>query len=84
MGHNVLRLSHTAEGSVSGSPVTVSLPWQSRQIVVSNDSSSNNLTVTLGSGSPLTLRPTETLSVNIWVRSVTFNGTAAYRLWAFG
>lgn len=79
----VLRISYTAEGSVAGSPVTVDLPWQSRQIVVSNDSSSNNLSVTMG-GATLTLKPTETLSVNIWVRSVTFNGTAAYRLWAFG
>jgi len=79
----VLANTFTAEGSVSGSPVRINLPWQSRQIVLSNDSSSNNLSVTLGGGT-LTLRPTETLSVNIWVRYVTLNGTAAYRFWAFG
>jgi len=78
-----LRNTYVSEGSVSGSPATIMLPWRSRQIVVSNDSSSNNLSVTFG-GATLTLKPTETLSVNVWVDFVTFNGTAAYRLWAFG
>lgn len=87
VGNPVLANTYTSEGSVGTSGSTLTLPWNSRQVVVINDSSSINLSVTLGSGDTMTLHPTETLSINIIVGRVTLaaaSSTVAYRLWVYG
>lgn len=81
--HSILRNLFPAEGTLAGSPVAITFPWSSRQVVVTNDSTINTMTVTIGPNS-LSLKPTETLTANIQLSSVTINGTGAYRVWAFG
>lgn len=71
------------ENTLAGSPVAVDFPWRCRQFVVTNDSTLNNLTVTI-TGNTLTLKPTETLTAHLLLRGITINGTGAYRVWAFG
>lgn len=87
VGNLVLANTYTSEGSVGTSGTTITLPWNSRQVVIINDSSSINLTVQLGGGSTMTLKPTETVSINIHVSTVTLasaSSTVAYRLWVYG
>ena len=86
VGSLVLANTYTSEGTISG-VTTLSLPWKSRQVVIINDSSSINLTVQLGGGSTMTLKPTETVSINIIINSATLtpaSGSVAYRFWAYG
>jgi hypothetical protein len=80
----VLGNLYADEGTVNGSK-SVTFPWRSRRLTVTNDSSSNDLTVTLGNAS-LTLRPTESLSVKWWGTGLRLNssGSVSYRIWVFG
>jgi hypothetical protein len=80
----VLGNLYTDEGTVNGSK-TVTFPWRSRRLSITNDSSSNDLTVTMGN-TPLTLKPTESLSVKWWGTSLRLSssGSVAYRVWVFG
>lgn len=83
MQYLVLGNIYTDEATVNGT-VDITFPYRSRQLVIINDSSSNNLTVTIGSNT-LTLKPTETASLHIWVTGVTLAGTSVpYRVWAIG
>ncbi len=74
----------TEEGTVDGSS-TIALPRSSGKIIVTNDSSTKSLTVRLkAGGSPLTLKPTETLTLYYRTLVVVLTGTAVpYRLWVF-
>ena len=80
----VLGNLYAAEGAVNGT-VAVNFPWRSRRLTVTNDSASNDLTVTFGNAS-LTLRPTESLSVKWWGTGIRLNssGSVPYRVWVFG
>lgn len=83
MSGQMLSNVYTNESTLIGSPVIITFPWKARQTVITNDSTINNLTVTLV-GTNLTLKPTETLTTIIHVKTVTLNGTGDYRVWAFG
>lgn len=82
MSSQVIANVYSSEGSVAGS-ATVTFPWRPRKVVITNDSSINDLTVTI-KGQALTLKPTETLTAQIALSSVGLAGTAAYRVWGFG
>jgi len=73
---------YSAEGTLAGS-ATVSFPWRPRKVVITNDSSINNITVTI-KGQNLTLKPTETLTAMLTLSTVDLAGTADYRVWGFG
>lgn len=83
MSGQILANVYANEDTLVGSPVNITFPWKARQTVITNDSTLNNLTVTLV-GQNLTLKPTETLTTIIHVKTVTLNGTGDYRVWAFG
>lgn len=80
----VLGNLYTDEGTVNGSK-TVTFPWRSRRLTVTNDSSSNDVSVILGN-TALTLKPTESLSVKWWGTGLRLqsSGSVAYRVWVFG
>ena len=85
MSFPVMRNAWSSEGTlVSGTPTIDTFPWNSRQVILTNDSA-NNHTVKLGNGpSSITVKAGETLSANLWIGSVTLTGVGAYRLWVFG
>lgn len=72
------------EGTVSGS-TTIALPRSSGKIIVTNDSSTKDLSVRLkDGGSVLTLKPTETLTLYYRTLEMVLSGNSVpYRLWVF-
>ena len=71
------------EGTVSGT-ATVSLARRSRKLIITNDSA-NNLQFKLNSSESYgTLKPTETVSMEVSTRTVYLSGNGAYRIWNFG
>ncbi len=74
----------TRETTVSGSE-TVLFPSNSGQIIVTNDSTTTNLTVRLtGGGDQLTLKPNEALNVYYRTSGMVLAGNdVPYRLWVF-
>ena len=79
--------SFAKEDTVDGT-VTVTFPWKSRRIIVTNDSGIDNLGVNPRTGSSIvhTLGPGETLALDFRSLGVTLTSTdaVAYRVWAFG
>ncbi len=75
----------TNEGAVSGTS-TITLPFSSGKIIITNDSANKDLTVRLKTGAnALTLKPTETLTLYYRTLEVVLAGSASvpYRLWVF-
>jgi len=71
------------EGTVS-SPTTLTFPWNAYRMIITNDHASNDLTFTI-TGSAATLKPTETISLNLRAGSLIINGTSVpYRVWIYG
>ena len=83
MSGTTLGNNYSNEGSLSGSPVVITFPWKARKAVITNDSTVNNITVTI-QGQIITLLPKETAAIQMFLAAVTLNGTATYRVWAFG
>ena len=73
---------YSSEGTLAGA-TTITFPWRSRQLVLTNDSATLSITVTIA-GATLTLKPTETLTANMFIPKIGLNGTGNYRLWVFG
>lgn len=72
------------EASVSGT-ATVTFTRRPRKVTITNDSSTNELQFRFSSDhSWATLKPTETVSMEITVKQVYLSGTAAYRIWGVG
>ena len=77
---SVLSNVYAHEVSVSTS-TNITLPWRSRSIVLSNDSTAIPLQAVIGSVR-MTLGASESLSVNLWLTHIQLSGT--WRFWAFG
>jgi len=72
------------EGSVSGT-ATVTLLRNSGKLVVTNDSATQNLQFKFNASETYaTLKPTETLSVQVHTKEVLLSGSGSYRIWSFG
>lgn len=72
------------EGSVSGS-ATITFILVPRRMIITNDSSSNSLQFRFDDTRNFaTLKPTETITLDISRRQITLNGNAAYRIWGIG
>jgi len=72
------------EGAVSGEE-TISLTRKSRHLVITNDSSSNNLYFKFNASEDYgTLMPTETISLYLWTNTIYLNGNGNYRIWVYG
>ena len=73
------------EGTVDGA-VTITLARRSRQLQITNDSSSASLLFRFKESTEwATLRPTETLSMQVWVDRVYLSGNNIdYRVWNYG
>jgi len=73
------------EGTVAGA-VTVPLRLRSRRVTITNDSASKNLLFKFHDGEDWgTLMPTETVSMNVWMRNVYLQGSSVpYRVWSIG
>lgn len=84
MDYRVLANTFASEGTLAGSPVTPTLPWRPRRIIFTNDSTLNTLTLRINNQGIFSIKPLETLTTSMNVYSVTFDGTGAYRFWAFG
>lgn len=79
--------SFEAEATVDGT-VTVTFPWKSRRIIVTNDSGIDNLSVSPRAGSSVnhTLGPGESMTLDFRSNALTLTSVEAvsYRVWAFG
>lgn len=79
--------SFVQEGNVDGT-ITVTFPWKSRKIIVTNDSGIDNLSVSprAGSGVNHTLGPGESLTLDFRANAVTLTSVEllSFRVWAFG
>lgn len=74
------------EGSVNGT-TTVDLARKSRHIIITNDSASQNLQFKFNSSETLgTLKPTESLVLEIRTKEVYLSSGASvdYRIWVWG
>lgn len=74
------------EGSLS-SETTLDLARPSRQVIITNDSGSTDMTFKFNvSETAATLKPTETISVYMRTKSIILNAGASvnYRVWVFG
>ena len=80
--------SSPSEGSTSGT-VTITFPWRALRIIITNDSAIRDLEFKFNSSeSYATLKPTETISLDLHARTVLLNspssGSVAYRVWGYG
>ena len=81
--HERLANVQTDEGTVAGSK-TITFLLRSAKLVITNDSTTKDLTVTLVTNQDITLKPTETLTIPYRANSVTLAGNnVAYRVWGF-
>ena len=73
------------EGNVSGE-VTLTFSFKARQIVITNDSGANDMTFKFNvSETGVTLKPTETITLEINSKTVILSSTNAdYRVWGMG
>jgi len=74
------------ENTISGD-ITHTLKRPSRQIILTNDSGSNELKYKFNATEDYaTLYPTESITMNMWVRNVylSSSGSVDYRLWVYG
>jgi hypothetical protein len=74
------------EGNLNGN-LTHTLARKSRQIVLTNDSADYELKFKFNESEEFaTLKPTETISMTVWVRNVILQAPflTAYRLWVYG
>ena len=87
MTSTVYANSFVQEDTVDGT-VTVTFPWKSRRIIVTNDSGIDNLSVSPRAGSLVnhTLGPGESLTLDFRSNAVELTSTEpiGYRVWAFG
>lgn len=77
---------HADEGTVNGSK-TITFPWRTGKLIVTNDSSTTDLTLRMRNtaGQDITLKPTETLTLWFGTKTATVIGSnVPYRLWGFG
>ncbi len=70
-----------SEGALNGD-LTVTFPMKFKRIIITNDSGSNSMTFKFNtSETSATLKPTETISLEIRGRDVIMNGTSVdYRI----
>ena len=73
------------EGTVAGAE-TITFRLKSRKVTITNDSSTKTLKFKFHEGEDWgTLMPTETVSMNVWMRKVYLQGsTVPYRVWSIG
>ncbi len=74
------------EDSISGD-ITHTLEWKSRQIILTNDSGSNELKFKFNDAEEYaTLKPTEAITMRVWVRNIYLRSSSSvnYRLWVYG
>lgn len=74
----------TTEATITSANVNFSR--QSAKLIITNDSASEDLTVQMKPGvDPLTLKPTETLTLHYRTRQLVLTGNSVpVRVWAFG
>ena len=75
----------TFEDSVSGTD-TLSFPWRPRKIIITNDSATSELKFKFNVSEDFaTLRPTETVSLEVGHRKLIVSGSGVpYRIWGIG
>jgi len=73
------------EGVVAVS-ANVNIPWQSSKLMITNDSTTDDLRLRLkATQDEITLKPEETLTVLFRTRKIVLNGSnTPYRIWALG
>lgn len=76
------------EGSTTG-VVTITFPWKARRVVIINDSASYDLEYKLNNSESYgTLKPTETISLEVITPTIYLNSpstnSVAYRVWGYG
>ena len=80
--------SHSAEGTLMSTSLTITFPWPARQVQITNDSSINSLEFKLNASETYrTLKPYETATLeNVRMPEVYINSDAnvAYRVWGLG
>ena len=66
--------------------VSYDFPWPCSQIIITNDSSTDNLQYKFKSSLPyLTIKPKETVSLNVVIDEIHLSSMGAtYRVWIFG
>lgn len=65
--------------------LTFSKPW--RQYIITNDSATKDLSFKVSANDLAfaTLKPTETVTLNVTTKTITINGSnVAYRIWGLG
>jgi len=84
VGHATGNLS-THEGTCT-TTATVTFAWPIRQVVITNDSATQDLSFKFNTGETFaTLKPTETVSMRMGTRTVFLAGTSVpYRVWGTG
>lgn len=72
------------EGTISGS-LTITFDLKPRRITIINDSGSNELHFKFASTKTFaTLKPTETVTLDIGQRELFLSGNGEYRIWGLG
>ena len=74
----------TFEGTASAD-LAITFSRRSRKIILTNDSGSVSLGFKFHADETYaTLKPNESVSLDIWVTGMILNGSSEYRLWSFG
>lgn len=81
--HERMANVETHEGTVSGSK-TITFGLRSAKLIINNDSSTEDLEVTLSNEQKMTIRGLETVTIPFRIGSLTIQGTEVpYRIWSF-
>ena len=75
----------TREGNLNGT-LAITFNWKPRRIIITNDSTSNDLSFKFNdSETYATLKPTETITLDMASKTMTIQGTnIPYRVWGIG
>lgn len=71
------------EGTLNGAS-TLTLARRSRQLIITNDSTTDMSFKLNSSETYGTLKPTETITMDVSTRTLYLSGYGAYRVWVYG